>query len=395
MTEFLINLVNKNNKGLDPKDPRARERFGYLGSFVGILVNLALFIIKLTVGLLVKSISVTADAFNNLSDTLSSFITLIGFRLASQPADEDHPYGHGRIEYFSGLIVSILVLYVGLQFLFSSIKKIISPEELKFQWLPVILYIISIMLKIFLASFNKQLGDKINSSALKASALDAKGDVMISLTVVVGLLLSYFTGLKLDGFFGLFVAIMIIKSALELIKDTINPLLGEKVDPGLIEEIEKIIMSYDEIYGIHDTVVHNYGPNMHLASTHVEVRDNISIVEIHDIIDRAEKEVKENLGVEIVCHMDPIRIEDPKVIEKLKEIRSLLLSMDEVADVHDMRFRDKTFLADLVLEPKAIKNRDINEIIRAAEGLISKNFSDLAPQLSPDLKNINVPITRE
>lgn len=386
MTQFLINLVEKRTNSQDSK---YREKFGYLGSIVGILVNVTLFAIKLSVGLIVKSISVTADAFNNLSDTLSSIITLLGFKLASQPPDEDHPYGHGRIEYFSGLIVSILVLYVGIQFLISSVKKIINPEELKFQWIPVILYLVSIVLKIWLSGFNGKLGNKINSSALKAAALDAKGDVMISITVVVGLLLSHFTGFNLDGFFGLFVAFMIIKSAIELIGETINPLLGEKQDEDLVKNIEEIILSFDEIYGIHDTVVHNYGPNMHIASTHVEVRDNISIVEIHDIIDSAEKKVKESLGVEVVCHMDPIRIDDPEAINMLKKIKEIITEQSGILDVHDMRFREDNFYADVVLDRKFLQNdMDIDSTLKKAVDKIKEVYPNICPNLNIDFKNI-------
>lgn len=386
MTEFLMKIARGKMK---PDDPTLRERYGYLGSIIGIIINLLLFIMKLIVGILVRSISVKADAFNNLSDTLSSVITLAGFRLASQPADEDHPYGHGRIEYFSGLVVSVLVLYVGIQFLVSSIQKIIHPEILEFRWIPIILFIISIGSKIWLSSFNRHLGEKIDSSALKASALDARGDVMISSTVVIGLLLSHFTGLNLDGYAGLFVALMIIKNAWELISETVNPLLGEKVDEELIEKIEGRLLEKDEIFGIHDTVIHNYGPGRYLGSTHVEVRKDISVIEIHDIIDAAENEIHRTMGVDLVCHMDPVWTEDPVEKQMIKKIREAVLEIEGITDIHDMRFREKLFIGEVVVDPSRIKTQEDHVLLtRKSEEAVKRLYPEIEPDLTFDLKNI-------
>lgn len=381
MTNFLIRHFVKNT---DLQDPLVRDRYGYLGATVGVLVNLLLFVLKLTVGLLINSISVTADVFNNLSDMASSVVTMLGFKLASLPADEDHPYGHGRLEYFSGLIVSVLVMYVGIQFFATSIKRIINPSPLEFQWVPIILLMISILAKVWISIFNQKIGDKINSSALKASALDARGDVLISSTVIVGLLFSHFTAIEIDGYVGLFVAIMIIKTAFDLIKETIHPLLGAPVSEELIIQMDDILLSHPEVFGIHDTVTHNYGPNTTFASTHVEVRDDISLIEIHDIIDELEIRVKEELGIELVIHMDPVHMSDEKMVVMVQHLREELLKVDGVHSLHDLRLRDDStrFIADLVASSDANEER----VIADAERIIRQH--KLIPQLNFEFSNI-------
>lgn len=374
MTDFLIKRFIKSD---NVQDPAVREKYGYLGSAVGILVNIALFGLKLTVGLLMNSISVIADAFNNLSDTASSLITMIGFRLGNRPADEGHPYGHGRIEYFSGLIVSVLVLYVGIQFLVTSVRRILNPTPLEFRWIPIILLIVSIFSKIWISGFNHTIGNKINSSALKASALDAKGDVMISSTVVAGLLFSHFSHIEIDGYIGLFVAGMIVKSAWELIRETLNPLLGTQADEELIERMNQILLSNEEVFGVHDTVTHNYGPSTVFATTHVEVRDDISVTEIHDIIDDLEKRVLRELDVELVIHMDPIRMADEKKVAIVRHLRDELLQVDGVRSLHDVRLRENEtrYIAELVVDPET----DLASTQRVAEQIVRDH------QLEPDL----------
>ena len=391
MTELLINLFVKNPDS-DSMDTRAR--YGLLGSMVGIIVNILLFSLKLTVGLLINSISVMADAFNNLSDTASSIITMFGFKLGSMPADDNHPFGHGRIEYFSGLIVSVLVLYVGIQFMVSSVMKIVKPEPLNFQWVPVILLTVSILSKIWISTFNSRLGKRINSSALKASALDARGDVMISSTVVSGLLISRFFNVTIDGYVGLFVAVMILKSALALIKDTINPLLGDNPDEELVENIEKTLLEFDEIFGVHDTVVHNYGPNIAMGSTHVEVRDDIPVTEIHDIIDRAEARIAEKYKIEIVAHMDPIRVSDETKVRLIKSIIADVKNLPGVSSIHDTRIRDENptgkLYADLVINTAEIRtDEDETKLLSQATDLIKTKYA-LDSELLIDKKHLVV-----
>ncbi len=374
MTEFLIKQFVKSDN-ID--NAAIRERYGYLGSSVGILVNLGLFILKLAVGLLMNSISVTADAFNNLSDMASSIITMVGFKLGNRPADEGHPYGHGRLEYFSGLLVSVLVLYVGIQFLVTSVQRILDPSPLVFQWIPLILLIISIFSKVWISGFNRKIGDRINSSALKASALDARGDVFISSTVVLGLLVSRLSGWQIDGFLGLFVAVMILRSAWELIGETLNPLLGAQEDGELIARMDEILLSSPEVFGVHDTVTHNYGPTTVFATTHVEVRDNISVTDIHDIIDGLEKQVMAELGVEMVIHMDPVYMADEAMVAVVRHLRDELLAIDGIRSLHDMRLRDNgtRYLADLVLEP----GTDLEKVSGDADRIVREH--GLIPQL--------------
>lgn len=383
MTDFLIKTFIKSQ---DTEDPLIREKYGYLGAFVGIIVNLSLFAMKLTVGLLMRSISVTADAFNNLSDTASSVITLLGFKLGNMPADEGHPYGHGRLEYFSGLIVSVLVLYVGFQFLFSSLRRILHPEPLSFQWIPIVLLTASILAKVWMASFNHQLGKRIHSTALKATALDARGDVMISSTVVVGLLISHWMNWQIDGFIGLFVAVMILKSAFELIQETINPLIGDKQDPELVRAIEQTMLESDEIYGVHDTVTHNYGPNTVMATIHVEVRDDISILSIHDIVDDLEKKVKRSLGVDLVSHLDPIHIKDPQQAALIRSMTKKLMAVEGIVSLHDVRLREEgtRFIAEVVLLPKS----DAQELQKTVESIILAH--GLTPEISVEKEKILV-----
>lgn len=384
-------LGNKFLKGVDPFSATGRRKYGMMGAIIGVLTNFMLFLIKLFLGLITKSVSVMADSFNNLSDTLSSFITIVGFKLGAMPADENHPFGHGRIEYFSGLIVSLLVFSVGILFFVSSIKKIFNPEPLDISTLSVILLILSIFVKVIMSNFNFKLGEKINSTALKAAALDARGDVLISSTVVVGLIASKFIkSIPIDGIVGVIVAIMIIKSAIGLIMDTVNPLLGDKVDPELITEIEEKLKKYDEIYGVHDTVVHNYGPSTAMSSTHAEVRDDISLVEIHDIIDKAEKEIGKELGIHLVIHIDPIKVSDKETKEILEKVSKIITSDKDVVSVHDMRLRPssnsqkKILFAEVDIDNSILHHDEESEISRRITKQINDIYSDIEIRLSID-----------
>ena len=258
--------------------------------------------------------------------------------------------------------------------------KIVKPEPLNFQWVPVIILTVSILSKIWISTFNNRLGKRINSSALKASALDARGDVMISSTVVSGLLISRFFNVTIDGYVGLFVAVMILKSALALIKDTINPLLGDNPDGELVENIERTLLEFDEIFGVHDTVVHNYGPNIAMGSTHVEVRDDIPVTEIHDIIDRAEARIAEKYKIEIVAHMDPIRVSDETKVRLIKSIIADVKNLPGVSSIHDTRIRDENptgkLYADLVINTAEIRtDEDETKLLSQATDLIKTKYA--------------------
>lgn len=335
LSNFLIAKFIKNHENI--KDSRVRDSYGYLGGIVGIVVNVLLFIIKLFVGLIVKSIAVTADAFNNLSDALSSVITIAGFKLASKPADEEHPFGHGRIEYISGLLVAFMVMLVGFEFTKSSFDKISNPSEVNFELIPFLLILVSIGTKVWLSIFNKYIGKKINSSALQASSLDAFGDVIASSTVALSLLLSRWIDFPVDGYIGIIVSLFILYSGYSLIKDTINPLLGEAPDPEFVKELKNAVLEYDYITGVHDIIVHNYGPGRRMASLHVEVPCDISVVKIHEIIDTMERDLSKRYSMFLVAHMDPINSDDKEVESARKELIQVLNSFPEVKSFHDFR----------------------------------------------------------
>ncbi|NLZ48942.1 MAG: cation transporter [Clostridiales bacterium] len=335
LTKLLIKTFIKNSDNI--KNDKVRSHYGALAGIVGIVANIILFIIKLLVGLFTKSIAVTADAFNNFTDSASSLITIIGFKLSKAPADEEHPFGHGRIEYISALLVSFMVMFVGIQFIKSSFNRIINPQEVVFETVPFVLMLLSILIKIWLSSFNKTIGNKINSSALKASSFDALGDVVTSSVVAFSLLLSLWTSFPLDGYIGIVVALLILYNGYKLVKETLNPLLGEAPDPQLASAIKDNLMSYEYISGVHDLIIHNYGPGRCIASIHAEVPSDINIVKIHNIIDEAEREISEKLNIVLVIHMDPINVNDEEVNKTKNQIEEAIHSLPNIKSIHDLR----------------------------------------------------------
>ncbi|WP_346890254.1 cation diffusion facilitator family transporter [Clostridium sp. UBA1056] len=325
------------NNSDDIKNKKVRESYGYLGGIVGVLVNILLFSIKITAGFLVNSIAVIADAFNNLSDVGASLVTIFGFKLSSKPADKEHPFGHGRIEYISGLIVAFLVMLVGFEFIKSSFDRIKNPVPVEFSPIPFILLIVSILFKVWLSIFYKGIGNKINSSALKASSIDSISDVISSSTVVISLLVSRFTTMPIDGYIGLAVSLIILYAGYNLIKDTLNPLLGVAPDEDLVEDIHRMLLSYEHIDGTHDLLVHNYGPGRIIASIHAEIPLDISVVAAHEVIDRAEKEISAELGIYLLIHMDPVTTNDEEILSAKRELEEVLSKIPYVSSFHDFR----------------------------------------------------------
>lgn len=352
ISNFLIKKFIANYS--DVKNKKVREKYGYLGGIVGIVVNLLLFGVKFTVGLIVNSIAVTADAFNNLSDVGSSLVTIFGFKLSSKPADREHPFGHGRIEYISGLIVAFLVLMVGFEFVKSSFDRIKNPTPVEFSFVPFILLLISILFKVWLSRFYKNIGGKINSSALQASGVDALSDVVSSSTVAFSLLISRFTSFPIDGYIGMAVSAVILYAGYNLIKDTLNPLLGTAPDKELVESIQQLLLNYEHIDGTHDLLVHNYGPGRIIASIHAEVPLNISVVKIHEVIDRAEKEISAELDIYLVIHMDPITTDDQEILEAKEELAEALKAFPLIKSFHDFRVvgegKNKNLIFDVVID---------------------------------------------
>lgn len=356
ISNFLVKTFIKNSENTKDKD--VRNSYGFLGGIIGIIVNFILFIIKFTVGMLVSSIAVTADAFNNLSDAASSIITIAGFKMANMPADEKHPFGHGRMEYLSALAVAFMVMLVGLQFVKSSFERILNPEIIKFELIPFILLIVSIFLKLWLSRFNKFIGNKIDSSALKAASVDALGDVFTSICVAISLLAAKFTTFPIDGYIGIIVALFIVYSGFSLVRETINPLLGEAPDPELVKDIETMLLSYDNITGVHDLIVHNYGPGRCMASVHAEIPSDIDIMKIHNIIDEAERDISKKLNIYLVIHMDPICLSDDEIKAAYKEVTKIIKYNPLIKSMHDFRIvgegNEKNLIFDIVVNSKAL-----------------------------------------
>lgn len=357
LSNLLINAFIGKNK--DIKTEEVRNKFGYLAGFIGIISNFCLFIVKFFVGFVTGSIAITADAFNNLTDALSSVITIAGFKLSSMPADEEHPFGHGRIEYIAALVVAFLIIIVGVEFVKSSFIRIINPTPVKFEIIPFILVILTIFAKLWLAHFNKVIGNKIDSDALKATSLDALGDVFTSTCVAISLLLSKFTAIPIDGYVGIGVSLFILYSGFMLIKETVNPLLGESADPELVDNIKKELLQYEHVTGVHDLIIHNYGVGKFMASIHAELPAELGVVPIHEIIDKAEREISEKLNIYLVIHMDPISPLTEEVAQAKKEVEKIIKYNPLIKSMHDFRTvcgKDKkTILFDLVVNPSTLK----------------------------------------
>ena len=338
MTELLVKTFVKDYQNTE--EAKVRTAYGVLASLVGIVCNLLLFVGKLAVGLVLHSVSVMADAFNNLSDAASSVIGFIGVKMAEKPADEEHPFGHGRIEYIAALIVSFLVIEVGFTFFKNAIAKIRTPEELSFNRISMGILLASVVVKLWLSFFNKKLGKRINSTVMQATATDALGDVVTTLATMGSILFFYFTKINVDGYVGLAVSLLVMWAGVGIAKDTLEPLIGQSVDPKLYREISEFVESYDGILGSHDLIVHNYGPTKSLASIHAEVPNNVDIETSHEIIDRIERDAAKKLGIFLVIHMDPVETADAQVAEVKAEVQEVLHQMDERLSLHDFRMVD-------------------------------------------------------
>ena len=336
MTELLVKTFVKDYQNTE--EAKVRTAYGVLASLVGIVCNLLLFGGKLAVGLVLHSVSVMADAFNNLSDAASSVIGFIGVKMAEKPADEEHPFGHGRIEYIAALIVSFLVIEVGFTFFKNAIAKIRTPEELSFNLISMGILLASVAVKLWLSFFNKKLGKRINSTVMQATATDALGDVVTTLATMGSILFFYFTKINIDV--GLAVSLLVMWAGVGIAKDTLEPLIGQSVDPKLYREISEFVESYDGILGSHDLIVHNYGPTKSLASIHAEVPNNVDIETSHEIIDRIERDAAKKLGIFLVIHMDPVETADAQVAEVKAEVQEVLHQMDERLSLHDFRMVD-------------------------------------------------------
>ena len=335
MNNFLFRHFIKDYENVT--DPAVRDRYGRLAGIVGILSNALLCVIKIGAGLFSGSIAIIADGINNLADSASSVVTLAGFRLASIPGDEEHPYGHARYEYLAGLIVSFLIILVGFELGKTSVSKILHPEPLLFSWTAAAVLLLSIFGKLWQASFNRAAGRRISSMTLIATAADSRNDVIATSAVLASLVIGYFAEVNLDGWMGLAVAAFIVWSGIGLVRDTISPLLGEAPDSELVQQIESIAMSYDGVLSLHDLEVHNYGPGKIFASIHIEVDAAVDIMVSHDLVDSIEKHLRDQLNINITAHMDPVQIDHPDRMPLTMLIREAVNSKPEFLDFHDLR----------------------------------------------------------
>ena len=335
MTEFLVKCFVKDYEHVEKVS--VRTAYGVLSSMVGIFCNVLLFVIKFVIGLVLHSVAVMADAFNNLSDAGSSIISFIGVKMASKPADENHPFGHGRMEYIAALVVAFLVLEVGFTFLKDSLGKIRNPETLNFQLMSVIILLLSIAVKLWLGVFNRKLGQKIDSKVMMAVFTDSMGDVITTGATILSVVFFALTGINIDGFVGVGVALVVMWAGVGIAKDTLEHLIGEAVDPDLYTKIKRFVEKYDGIEGTHDLIVHDYGPNRSMASIHAEVPNNVNIEISHEIIDRIERDAVEELGIFLVVHMDPIETENEAVLRLRTQVEGALKGLDENCSIHDFR----------------------------------------------------------
>lgn len=335
MVGALIHLFVKNKE--DIESPRVRAAYGSVTGIVGILFNVFLFVIKGVVGFISGSISIVADAFNNLSDAASSIITMIGFKVASREADSDHPFGHGRSEYISGLIISVIIVYVGVELIKSSIEKIINPTGVDFSINLILALVISIVVKLYMFSYNRKYAKKLGSPAMDATAKDSINDVFVTSLVLISTLINHYFNINIDGPCGVLVGLFIIKGGVDTFKDTAGMIMGHGTDPGFKDKVVEIIKNYDNILDIHDLIVHDYGPGRRMISFHAEVPAEGDILELHDMIDNVEREISETLKTHAVIHMDPVVTGDERVNEIREMVSELASSMGEGVTIHDFR----------------------------------------------------------
>lgn len=390
MTKLIIKLFLK-NETVDT--PAGRESYGKTAGIVGIICNVILSVLKFTIGMITHSVSITADATNNIADAGTSVVTLIGFRMSEKPADEEHPYGHARIEYVTGLIISFVILYIGLEIFKTSIDKILHPEEIIFNWVTAVILVASVIIKFWLSRFNKTLGEAINSTALDATSADSRNDCIATSAVLVASVISHFTSINLDGYMGVAVAIFIIISGIGLIKETVNPLLGEPPTKELYDNIEDKILQYNNVLGVHDLMVHSYGPGKYFASAHIEMDAKIDVLSCHDTMDTIERDFMREDNIHIVVHLDPTVLDCEETNELKAQVSEILNEIDPVLTFHDFRVvmgdKAKNVLFDVVTPPSykysdaeltAVIKQKINEIGNGnlyAVIVIDKSYGEL------------------
>ena len=390
MTELLVKTFIRNPHRIS--DTRVRAAYGTLSGAVGIACNLVLFAVKLLTGVLAHSLSITADAFNNLSDAASAIVSMIGFRIAAKPPDEDHPYGHARFEYLSGLVVAALVLIVGVQFLKSSVQKILHPASIETEVWMLLMLAVSIVLKLALFRFYTNLGNRISSASLRATGRDSLNDVMTTGVVLAAVAVERVTGFRADGYMGLLVSLWILYGCAGLVRETVSPLIGESADPELVKRIAEKIRSYDaRVLGIHDLMVHDYGPGRRFATVHMEIDAREDVLKTHDLIDDIEHMIAREEGIELLVHHDPIVLDDPEQNHLWRMTKKLLRQMDERLRMHDFRVHmdaDPAIISFDVVMPQQCRVTP-EEIQKRLQEVLDREERKYVPDITFDTQSFN------
>ena len=380
MTDLILRIFVRNHKNTE--DPAVRDKCGRVAGAVGIVTNFLLFLMKIIVGTVFHSVSVTADAVNNLTDSGSSVVTLIGFKMASKPADEKHPFGHARIEYLSGVIVSFIVIFLGLQLGMSSIEKIITPEENALTPVALIVLVISILAKLWQCLFYRKVGRMIKSESVEATSKDSRNDVIATSVVLLGAVITMLTGVNLDGYMGVAVALFIVFSGVQLTISTADPLLGQAPEGELVQTITEKMLSYPGIIGMHDLAVHNYGVGRCFASAHCEVDAKNDILVSHDLIDNIERDFSRDLGIHMVIHLDPVIVGDARTDALHCKVQSLVTALYPTVTIHDFRVIWGVTHSNIVFDaavPFAVKDSD---------AVITQKLEAEIQKLDPDYRTV-------
>ena len=367
MTNIIVKTFIKDYKNVT--DSKVRMKDGILSGCVGIALNVVLCLMKFFVGSMTGSIAITADAVNNLSDAGSSAVTVFGFKMAGKPADKDHPFGHGRIEYITAMIVSFIILFMGVELAIQSVKKIRTPEDVKFSLIGSVIIAVSILGKLWLAFFNKNLGKRIDSPAMTAVVADSLSDIAATSVTLIALILSkFFPSFHIDGWLGILVACFVLKAGLDIFRDTLSSLIGQPPSKELVDEIKNKILAYDHVSGIHDLIVHNYGPEHYFATVHVEIPADIDVMVGHDIIDNIENDIKKEIGIDLTIHYDPIVVNDERVNELKEMTDNIVKNINPELSIHDFRVVDGPMHTNLIFDVvipygfKEVPNEIIKEI---------------------------------
>ncbi|AOA02608.1 cation diffusion facilitator family transporter [Carnobacterium maltaromaticum] len=384
MITYLINRFERKHTG---SKEALRPKLGAFAGRIGLLSNLVLFLAKFVIGLLSGSVSIMADAINNLSDTISSILTLVGFYISGKPADAEHPYGHERFEYISGMLVSILITFVGFQFLITSIERIRNPQSVTVTWLVLIILLVSIGIKIWQGLFYQKVAKKIDSDALVASAKDSLNDVFTTVTVLVSAMVEGLTGLKIDGYVGLAIAIYIIYSGYKMIMGFVNELMGMRPAEEEINQIKERLSAVDNIIGYHDLLIHNYGPNKTFASVHIEIDDTWNLRKAHEKTDLIEREFKKELGIELVCHVDPVSIHDQEQNRIHLLLKEIINGIDDNLKMHDLQIEKEKNEAGImhfdIVIPKGF-GLDDQELTQKIQLAVTRKIGDYQVQITFD-----------